>query len=235
MAKLKTIKITVENIALGDVLDKLDGMPGIVNIDLSLRSEKALVADEGTKNGTRRPNSPVAGITLQDAVLKLLSVKGPQHIKEIKAYLGGENHRAYGAVHSLRVKGSVEGKDSIYRLSALGRKQMPVELQATPTLALPKPHKANGSKPLKPARGEGRNILLTALSAGPAKREALAKFLEAGGLSQKSISGRLIACRNEGLAKTNGQGMYELTAKGTKAAATLLQHQTEAAALQQGA
>jgi hypothetical protein len=209
MAKLKSINVTVENVALGDVLDKLDGMPGVIHIDLNLKSEKALVTPKEPKEAVRQANfgKSKQGVGVQEAVLKYLATNGPTHVAVLSKHIGEtSNKRIYSCTYNLKQKGEVQlGEPGTYKITALGRKRLPNAV----------------SKTTKPARGEGRNILLKALSDGTKKVAELAVALEAGGLSKNSISGRVHAAREDGIVKSDGNGTYELTAKGIKEAAAL--------------
>lgn len=228
MARLKSIMLTVENIALGDVLDKLDGMPGVIAIDLKLKSEKALVAaTPATAERNPRPardanyGKTQQGIGIQEAVLGYLEQNGPTHVDILSRYIGEkDNKRIYSCTYNLKKKHEVRLVDTgTYEITTTGRKRLPLQLQANPEpKALPKP------KIHRKRKSASRGILLKALSDGAKRTAELAAALEAGGLSAKSIRGRVMAAQMEGIVKSNN-GLNELTAKGVKEAAALQQEQ----------
>jgi hypothetical protein len=242
MAKLFPISLKVETAALGDVLLRLKSMPGVVDINLQLDDERAAV-DPGVPgiSKPRRSGKTVAGLGIQEAVLRLLSHGAPTSVKDIATGIGdSDTKRVSGSVHHLKKRYWIESAGvGIYKITSAGRRQVPIE--ATALEHLPKPraeaaklleHKpaktnghanghGNGSKQAKPLRGDGIKLLLKALVDGPKGVAELGKVLEEGGLSAKSFNGRSHAMRVGGLLKSDGKGTYELTTKGTKEAATL--------------
>jgi hypothetical protein len=233
MAKLKSIHITVENVALGDVLDKLDGMPGVVKIDLNMQSNKTLMP----ANSEDKSSNVRQGISIQEGVLKLLSDGEPKRFKEIKEYIGGPGHRANGAVHQLKSKGWLrQPAPTFYQITALGLQQLPVELQAVPApKALPKPSTksngyANGHE--RAPKGLARDFLLDSLSDGPRKIAQLTACQNDAQL-MFALKPAIDRAKQAKVVKSDGKGTYELTTTGKKAAAELASR--KAATLQQGA
>ena len=209
MPKLFSIRLDVEEIALGGVLRRLNDIVGVARIHLDLdrggegagrkELEKAAV-EKGNDTGTNR----------QAAVVKFL-MQGPKHIREITALLGGKATRAYGVMTGLRKQGLSEpGEGSgMHQLTQRAKAQ----LGAVP--ALPAPATVKRGPGGRAAQGSGPIILRTALDAGPLSATDVYNKLVAGGMSRKGVSGVLVRARRDGLIKKNGQG-YELTAKGQK-------------------
>lgn len=244
MAKVFPISLKVESAALGDVLMKLKGMPGIIEMDLHLDDPKAVVpAGEGV---SQKRSGTMQGISVQEALLAFLN-SGPKNLKEMATHIGdADAKRVNGAAHHLFTKGFVERvSPGIYKLTALGRKKLPVEhIEHEVLKALPRPRAANGhmnasasdtdAKRLglspktaspKPPRGTGNSVILQALHSGPKKVGELAAAMATAGLSENSWRGRTDKLREDGLVKADGHGIYELTAKGVKEAAALQQQQ----------
>lgn len=241
MAKLFPISLKVESMALGDVLMKLKSMPGIVEINLNLDDNKAVVPVSEGGNGQQKRGATIQGIPIQQALLQHMK-DGPKSTTEMAAHIGDRDvKRVSGAVHHLQSKGFAERVSTgVYKLTAGGRRKLPVEhIEHEVLKALTGPNsKTNGhtnghnadAKRLgltpkkngeKPPRGTGNSVILQALQDGPKKVADLASAMVTAGLSENSWRGRYEKLRDDGLVKNDGHGTYELTAKGVKEAATL--------------
>jgi DNA-binding PadR family transcriptional regulator len=197
MPKLFCIKLDVEEIALGSVLNRLN------DLDLGTGGHgggaKQLAAQAASLRSSAKAN--------EQAAVKLL-MHGPKHIKQISAALGGNKTRAYGAMNTLRKKGLTEAAAGrgMHQLTALARAQLGAALPA-----LPPPAGKRG----RAARGSGNIVMRAALDAGPVSPGDLRKHMQSKGMSPKSVAGVLERAKKRGLIKRNGVG-YELTAKGQK-------------------
>lgn len=209
-----SIMLEIEDILLGPVLRKLNGMPGIARLHLDF--------GHGGQVGAKRAAKQVAAArdangNKEQQLVKLL-VHGPMHINEIAKALGGNRTRTYGVTHALRKKGIVEPGPTkgMHQLTASAMAQ----LGARP--ALPAPAVKHGPKG-RAAPGSGNIVLRAVLGAGPLTAGELRQQLGERGMSPKSASGILDRARKGGIVKKNGSG-YELTARGMK-----IEQTTEAA------
>jgi hypothetical protein len=209
MPKLFSIRLDVEEIALGAVLRKLNDIPGIAKLHLDL--------DRGGEGAGRKELEDQLKEThadkgsRQSMVIKLL-MEGPKHISEITALLGGKATRAYGIMTQLRKAGLAEAGEgsAIHQLTAKAKAQLGM------VKALPAPTTVARGPGGRAVAGSGPIILRAALDAGPLSPGELRAKLTEGGMSPKGISGVLDRARKGGIVKKNGSQLYELTAKGQK-------------------
>jgi hypothetical protein len=204
--------LEVEEILLGPVLRKLNGMPGIAKLHLDLGHGGQVGAKKAAKQvaAAREAN----GDNNEQRLVKLL-IHGPKHIREISSLLGGAKSRTYGVIHALKKKGIVEvgAEKGTHQLTARAMAQ----LGARP--ALPAPAAIKHGPGGRASPGSGNIVLRAVLGAGPLPANELRKQLGERGMSPKSASGILDRARKGGIVKKNGNG-YELTARGMKIEAT---------------
>jgi DNA-binding PadR family transcriptional regulator len=215
--------IEVEEIALGPVLRRLNEMAGIAKLHLDMgrggEQGQAKIADAAeTFRGTKRSS------VFEADILKFLR-DGHKHISEISALIGGKRTRAYGLVHALRKKGLVEGgpDSGSHQLTAKGRALLSGGAGATPALAAPAAAAPAAAAPVirrgpkgVALKGENTRLVCRLLSEGPIETIAMRRKLEALGYGAKSIDGLTSRARISGYIRTNKDGAYELTPKGTK-------------------
>jgi DNA-binding PadR family transcriptional regulator len=199
--------LEVEEILLGPVLRKLNGMPGIAKLHLDLGHGGQVGAKKAAKQVAAARDAN--GGNNEQQLVKLLA-HGPKPISEITSLLGGAKSRAYGVIHALKKKGIIEaGPDrGTHQLTERAMAQ----LGARP--ALPAPEVKHGPAG-RASPGSGNIVLRAVLDAGPLPAADVRKEMEAKGMSPKSASGVLDRARKGGIVKKNGNG-YELTAKGMK-------------------
>jgi DNA-binding PadR family transcriptional regulator len=207
MAKTFPIRLTVEEVALGTVLRKLNEMPGIVTLDLDLGKGgegpgKDKLTQEAIKNSE----------TADQTVLKLLIQHGPLTTGAIKKALRWNGTRVYGAINVLKKKRLIE-TDSNKVHTALKVVQVEAVVPALPSPSKPKISHGPGGRA---SPGSGNIVLKSILSSGPKTPGEIRKLVAENGVSAKSISGVMERARKSGLIKRNGAGVYELTAKGQK-------------------
>jgi hypothetical protein len=204
MPKLFPIRLEVEEIALGPVLRKLNGMPGIANLHLDL-------GQGGQGSGRKQlehhaAEKRVRGNDAQQAAIAFL-MAGPKHIGEISAAIGGKKPRAYSVMNQLRKQGLAEAA------AGSGMHQLTKKVMAH--RALPAPATVTHRPGGRALPGSGNLVLRAALDAGPVSPHSLRSHLASKGMSPKSVSGVLDRAKRNGLIKKNGAG-YALTAKGQK-------------------
>lgn len=209
MPKPYEIKMRVEEIALGSVLRKLHGMPGVIGVDLDLgfggdgAGAADLAAAAAVKSGTQ-----------QDRVLRVLAAEGPLYRKVIGQKIGAASSSVNSLLHKMKVDGLIiaVGK-GVYGL--------PVNKHATngaQPLALPAPTiDPNG----KVHHGSATATLLGLLihARAPVARRDIRERLMKAGLTNKSVQGVLYRAKAEKLIKRIGSGQnssIELTDKGRK-------------------
>ena len=204
------IHLEVEAEAVGPVLIALRKMPGIIKLHLDLGEGAAALP---------KPNG---GMSIAEATMAFM-VKhkgGPVHIQQIQHEIGGNKTRAYGVLHTLKKAGAVTG-------AGKGQWQLSPKAMAAAglRLALPKPKAAKKAKVVKTAtgraaQGSGPATLIELLTKEAMTGGAIRVALQAKGLSAKSTSGILTRTRRDGLVKRRADGLYELTAKGSKVETT---------------
>jgi hypothetical protein len=214
MAKLMTIVIKVEPPALGPVLIKLKEMPGIAEFHFDINDSKA----------GEPLDKPLARV---EEVATALLIKGPVSINELMLALAKAGHKgtraqASQSMHILKKKGIAKGVEKgVMEMTAKARKSITGH-EDTAIRLLPKPKAAqtNGKHPPKrKPPGTGQIVLLQILNEqGQLKKHQIADALVPHGMSRKSVEGVTYRARTAGLVKSDGAGLYELTAKGKQTA-----------------
>jgi hypothetical protein len=205
--------IEVEEIALGQVLRKLNGMPGIARLHLDLggpggkrrKQTGSKTEDDGPRSGER----PGRGETLARTIALLM--QGPKTLDEITAELGGDRQRAHNATYLLRKKKFITKVRKTYKLTAKATAELRARGAAAPA-ALPSPSAPTG----RMTPGRGPVMLRAALGKGPVARADLNARLAAHGVTPKSIPGVIDRGKRDRIIRKNGSQLYELTAKGKK-------------------
>jgi len=190
MAKTFSVKLEIEEIALGTVLRKLHDMPGIARLDLDF--------GEGGKGAGKEKLQQAAaemGTRPEDAVLKALA-GGPMKSRDLINATGLRDHRVYYAIGKLGLKKNDQG---FYQVEAL-----------------PKPAVSRGPGG-RAVAGAGPAVLRVALSSagGPLQRKEITRILAGHGMSERSVSGVIDRAKRDGLIKGSKDG-YVLTAKAEK-------------------
>jgi hypothetical protein len=216
MAKLMTIILKVEPPAFGPVILKLKEMEGVAELNF----------DVSDSNAASDPNAPQPRKVNLEEIATALLIKGPAHIKDFRrafvaAGAKGTASQAYGVMHHLKKKGIAKAgaEKGLIELTAKALKSIKGH-EADTIRLLPKPRANGAAKPKRPSPGEGRKALLDALAGGPTQAADIKTKLAELHLSEKSFTGITFRARQDGLVKSNGHGLYELTAKGTKEAAS---------------
>src|SRR5258705_8811543 len=103
MAALFPIMIEVEEIALGSVLRKLNGMEGVAKLHLNLDGAKPKL---GSPGGAREGAGRKSGGSVEQRIVALLFKEGgPVHISAIAEALSLKATQIHGALHQLKKKG----------------------------------------------------------------------------------------------------------------------------------
>jgi hypothetical protein len=197
MAKTFSVRLEIEEVALGTVLRKLHDMPGIAKLDLDF--------GEGGKGAGReklQQQAAVLNTPPVEAVLKALA-NGPLRSRDLIKATGMKDHRVYYAIGKLG--------DAVRR-NADGA----LELAA---LALPAPTVKRRSDG-RATPGRGPEILRASLASSdtPLSFADLRNSLKANGMSGKSVNGVLDRAKRDGIIKKTKDG-YTLTAKAMNGAA----------------
>jgi hypothetical protein len=216
-----TIVVKVEEHAFVPVVRALRHTHGVVGLDFDLETG----AKAKSLNGApQRPGSqkPVKG-ALQELMLQLLfNEQGALSAKKIQEAAIKAGFKAssvdQGLYHFFK-NGVVERTGpGWYKLSPKARQQM-----TGVAAALPAPEAASAAPP--PAKGKQGIKALPALLAifaaypGHVARDTLQRELAVAGLAVRTLDKNLQKAHGEGLIKSIGNGVYELTPKGRKTAA----------------
>ena len=194
MAKTFSVKLEIEEIALGTVLRKLHDMPGIARLDLDFGEGGKGAGKEKLQQAAAALNVPPA-----EAILKVLA-NGPMRSRDLTKTLGMSSHRVYYAISKLGQAIQRNGKG---------------EFELAP-LALPKPDLKRGPNG-RASPGVGPAALRIALAAAdhPVPVSELKSLLSGHGLSPKSVAGVILRAKRDRLIK-GGKDGYVLTAKAEK-------------------
>lgn len=228
MTKVFPIYLEIEKGFLGDVMESLNGMPGVAKLHLDLdnapkkgSAQKALVPPGQRKGRARHDGGPRA----KDVVIAML-LDGSKHYREIADELRKHGFVSKSSTHSvlnqLREKDIAEpgAGHGMHQLTKAARAEMAKHHEAK---ALPPPTAKSTAKREEPSeerakRGIAADAVLAKLreADGPLHRDILAKGIGTTGASPKSLNGVLARLKEHGLIKSGGIGIYELTAKGAK-------------------
>src|SRR5882672_927286 len=222
---LVPITIKVEEAQFFPVMRLLKSFPGVVDLIFNI--------DE-IEDGKRKPKSKANGFNPQPveksqpgglkALMMGLLFRGPQHLAVLRQAVVREGFKEgsiNSVLHELRTNGVTEsGGVGIHKLTDKVMAELQGDTQPEPRRALPPPAKA-GSTEKGPASPVGATMtivmrLLKETSEGRSSRPILVQAVTTAGLSPRSIDGALYRGCEKGLIKAEGDGVYQLTAKGRR-------------------
>jgi len=216
------IHVEVEDIAVGPVLIALRKMQGVIKFHVDL---------DGFGPSSSTPRLP-GGPSVQETIIAILLQHGePITAAGIAEKTGLVKTSVYSGLNSLKTKGIVKlGADKAWQLTEKAARDMgAVKLLPKPRTdaaaanGVVRSHHGtngtngmNGKKPkiIRAKQGAAWSALHSGLVNGPLKRENLITHMTQNGVKAKSASGILERAQRDKLAKTNGGGIWELTAKG---------------------
>lgn len=207
------IHLEVEDIAVGPVMIALQKMPGIIRMDLKL--------PDTAPRPARQPGEPKGSGNMAHRIAVLLAARGggPVSMAEMLQELGGiKSSMATAITKAIAMRAIKRVGRGMYELTDKARRGL---LSEQPMKLLPKPAAAaaarNGHdtiKRLRAPRGETAAYVLELLKSGSVGRAELIGKLSERGMNEKSVSSLLKRMQNRKLAKSDGHGTWELTAKG---------------------
>ena len=129
MPNFFTIIIKVEELALGPCVRRINDMPGVVDFKLDLGEGGLGAGRKQLEDAAKQDRG-----TQAQQIVKFL-MKGPKHLNEMVAEIGGKKSSFYTATSKLSKEGVVERgtEKGIWQLTAKARAQLGA------TLALPAP------------------------------------------------------------------------------------------------
>ncbi|MGY3278075.1 hypothetical protein [Bradyrhizobium sp. S3.7.6] len=209
------IHLEVEDVAVGPVLIALRKMPGIIKIDLKLPDYAPIPA--------RQPGEQKVNAHERIMAMFMQRNGSPISAQDVVTELGLTKASAYSTLYKLNNSGMVKRVGTgIYELTERVKKQ----LMPDAVKLLPKPRaevaaknghakkkSGNGDAKRQP-RGYSQTLLLSMLTDGPMKRSDVVAKLVSEGVSDNSVSGTLERAQRDKLAKSDGQGTWQLTDKG---------------------
>lgn len=193
-----TLKVKLEDTALGPVMIQLRRTPGVVGWEIEL-------------DNMPPPAPPrVPGKTVPSLALELFVAGEPVTLDQIARHVGGHRNRAHGATNALQKQKLIHATKprGTWELTAKGRAM----LGQAPKL-LPPPAKAKLNGHAKPSRGNGAGALVEMLKTQPLRPIDIKAKLSGYGVSPKGLSGLMFRAKRDGMIAKNADGTYRLTAK----------------------